>query len=159
MQYKNEKLEPNREGFLVSKTYRQCTNCRKVYKKTSKTVTLCPSCNTERVKSLSIETKMRNRAQQRAKKNNIEFNLEKKDIKVPTKCPILEIPLVIHNGTSGGRNHSPSLDRIDPNKGYTKDNVWVISQLANIMKSNADKEMLIIFANWVLKYYDSPNKK
>ena len=27
-----------------------------------------------------------------------------------------------------------SLDRKDPNKGYTKDNVWVISQIANAMK-------------------------
>lgn len=28
-------------------------------------------------------------------------------------------------------NYSYSLDRKDPNKGYTKDNVWVISQIAN----------------------------
>lgn len=37
-------------------------------------------------------------------------------------------------------NYSYSLDRKDPNKGYTKDNVWVISQIANAMK----------FAKWVL---------
>ena len=35
-----------------------------------------------------------------------------------------------------------SLDRKDPNKGYTKDNVWVISQIANAMK--------LLFAKWVL---------
>ena len=34
-------------------------------------------------------------------------------------------------------SNSPSIDRIDPSKGYTKDNVWVISRRANTIKSNA----------------------
>lgn len=34
------------------------------------------------------------------------------------------------------RKYGYSLDRIDPTQGYTKDNIWVISQIA--------------FARWVL---------
>jgi len=34
------------------------------------------------------------------------------------------------------------LDRIDNNKGYIKDNVWVISRKANTIKNNASLEEL-----------------
>lgn len=153
------KLQKNLQGNLVSDTHRQCTNCRKIYLRTSKTVTLCPKCNTVRVKSLSIETKMRNRAQQRAKKSGLEFNLLKKDIKIPDKCPILGIPLICHSGSSGGKNNSPSLDRINSKKGYTKDNVWVISHLANQMKASANAEELLKFSKWIINNYDFLNKK
>jgi hypothetical protein len=53
----------------------------------------------------------------------------------------------------GGRHDSPSIDRKDNTKGYTKDNVWVISQLANQMKSNATPEQLRAFARWILSEY------
>ena len=56
-------------------------------------------------------------------------------------------------GKSWRRKYSPSLDRIDPNKGYVKGNVQVISRLANIMKSNASPEELRAFANWVNTNY------
>lgn len=148
-----EKLKLNREGFLVSKTQRQCTNCRIIFKNNSKTVTLCPTCNTTRVKSLSLETKMRNRAQQRAKNSGLEFDLKKEDIKIPTICPVFNTPLISHSGSSGGTKYSPSLDRKDPSKGYTKDNIQVISQLANAMKANATKEELLKFAEWILRTY------
>ncbi|GAG13815.1 unnamed protein product, partial [marine sediment metagenome] len=32
---------------------------------------------------------------------------------------------------------SPSVDRINPNKGYTPENCWIISHKANRIKSNA----------------------
>jgi len=144
------KLVKNEQGNLVGKTHRQCTNCKMIYKKTSKTVTLCPTCNCNRVKSLSLETKMRNRAQQRSRKSGIEFKLNKEDIIIPDKCPILGIPLIAHKGKPGGKNNSPSLDRINPKKGYTKDNIWVISHLANQMKSHSTEEEMLVFANWII---------
>lgn len=53
-----------------------------------------------------------------------------------TKCPILGIELV-YGGTVSIKNNSASIDRFDTTKGYTKDNVWIISYKANRMKSDA----------------------
>ena len=99
--------------------------------------------------TLSIKTLVRN-SRNRANKKDIEFNLHWTDIYIPNKCPILGIPLMF-NYEGIPTDNSPSLDRIDPTKGYTKDNVWVISNLANRMKSNADAKTLRDFAKWVLE--------
>jgi hypothetical protein len=39
------------------------------------------------------------------------------------------------------------VDRIDPNRGYIADNIWVISWKANRMKSNATLEELKLLGN------------
>ena len=72
----------------------------------------------------------------------------------PTHCPILGIELVYGNkGHKTGLNNSASIDRIDPTLGYTSDNCWIISKLANAMKQNASKEELLKFAIWVIGEY------
>lgn len=147
-------MKKNREGYLVSDTHRQCTNCLGIFEKKSKTVTLCYDCNSGRVKSQSAETKMYRRAKTRARNRGLEFDIEVSDIEIPRDCPILGIPLYVTTGKPGAYDNSPSLDRHDANKGYVKGNVWVISQLANSMKSNASNEDLKSFARWVLNNYD-----
>jgi len=52
-----------------------------------------------------------------------------------------------------GRSNSPSIDRKDNSKGYTKENVWIISQQANQMKSDATPEQLKKFAKWIISEY------
>lgn len=89
--------------------------------------------------------------QKRAKDKGLEFNLELEDILYPEKCPILGILLKRNDGHLKG--DSPSVDRIDPARGYTKDNVQVISQKANAMKHNATPEELLLFADWIYKTY------
>ena len=89
-------------------------------------------------------------ARARAKKSGIEFNVNKYDIYIPQLCPLLEIPIVQNIGR-GRTDNSPSLDRKDNSKGYTKDNVWVISDLANRMKNSASLEQLETFCKNVLK--------
>lgn len=107
-------------------------------------------CNTRRVVENKPEWKMHQRAKIRAKKYGREFNLEVSDIVIPEVCPVLGVPLVQHRGRSGAFADSPSLDRIDNNKGYVKGNVRVVSQRANQMKGDASREELIAFARWVL---------
>lgn len=139
----------NREGYKISETERECTNCGTMFLKTSKTVTLCNKCNSERVKCTDPESKMLQRAKNRAKLKGLEFDLTVKDIKIPKHCPVLGIELICKSGTPGGQKNSPALDRINSIRGYTKDNIQIISHLANMMKSYATNEELIKFANWV----------
>lgn len=78
-------------------------------------------------------------AKYRARKKNREFALKSSDLMVPNYCPILGIPLI-----PGGRTrNSPTLDRIDNSKGYTKDNVIVISNLANSIKNHGTPDEII----------------
>lgn len=88
-------------------------------------------------------------AKQRAKNKGWEFNLTYEDIVIPKYCPYLGLELKYLGGDS-----SPSLDRIDSNKGYVKGNVQVISTKANTMKNNASKEELIIFSKAILEMFE-----
>lgn len=87
-------------------------------------------------------------AKLRAKKRNLEFSIECSDIFIPDTCPVLGIPL-----RQGGYNspNSPSLDRIDNTKGYTKSNIQVISHRANTLKSDASLEELELLVNYLQK--------
>lgn len=98
-------------------------------------------------KSNELERKMLTSAKKRALEKGIIFDLTLDDILIPEYCPILKIRLEKKGGSP--TPNSPSLDRFDPKKGYTKDNVWVISFKANCMKSNASLSDLILFAEWV----------
>lgn len=89
----------------------------------------------------------------RARLKGLDFDLEFSDCVGPGTCPILGIPLFRNTGGNKPTGNSPSVDRIDPTKGYTKDNIQVISQRANIMKNDASVEELQRFAQWVLKTY------
>ena len=86
-------------------------------------------------------------ARGRAKKHGLEFCLDPQDICIPENCPLLGIPIIQNLGRRGPAPNSPSLDRIDSEKGYTKSNVWVISHKANTIKSNATVEELRMIAD------------
>ena len=88
-------------------------------------------------------------AKNRAKAAGIEFSIEMADIVVPPACPALGIPLVVATGHA--KDTSPSLDRIDPNKGYVPGNVQVISHKANTIKSNASLVELKAVLVWMEK--------
>jgi hypothetical protein len=94
-------------------------------------------------------------ATRRAKSAGIECTITLGDIVIPTHCPYLGIELVNSRQRGDSRRDIASLDRVDPTKGYTKDNIEVISWLANTMKNNATPELLVSFAKEVLKRYDT----
>lgn len=94
-------------------------------------------------------------AKVRARHRGIEFTITAADVTIPEHCPYLGIRLQF--GEKGRpRFCSPSLDRIDPSKGYVPGNVRVISYMANAMKSNASAEQLVTFAIAVLKLHRAP---
>lgn len=96
------------------------------------------------------EKEMWIRAKKRAKQKGILFDLKIEDIQMNNYCPILNIPIKVQIG--GATDNSPSLDRINSSKGYTKENVCVISRLANIMKAHATEEQLTMFADNIKLY-------
>mgnify|MGYP003652898977 CR=1 FL=1 len=69
-------------------------------------------------------------------------------IEYPKVCPVLGVKL--DWGMNGRQPNSPSLDRINPNKGYVKGNVMMMSDLANKMKNNATSEQLVKFSRYHL---------
>ena len=90
----------------------------------------------------------------RAKKKGLPFNLEVEDIVIPEKCPILGIKLKRGRGIGGPVASSPSLDRIVPEKGYTKGNVQVISLRANQIKSDATADEIMALAKYMKEHQD-----
>lgn len=91
----------------------------------------------------SIKLALLRSAKQRAKTKGLEFNIDVTDIELPEVCPLLGIPLFSSYREEGKTiDHSFSIDRINPNKGYIKGNVWVISYKANRIKNDASLEEL-----------------
>jgi hypothetical protein len=79
-------------------------------------------------------------ARTRAKAAGVPFTITVDDIYIPSHCPVLGIPLV--RNPKGGGPDSPSLDRIDPEKGYVPGNIVVVSNKVNTIKSTATLEEL-----------------
>lgn len=67
----------------------------------------------------------------------------------PANCPVFGKKLI--TGKKLAHDFSPSIDKIDPKKGYVPGNIQVISMLANKMKQNATREQLHQFATWALR--------
>jgi len=63
--------------------------------------------------SKTLEYRLLKCAKKRAREFNIGYNIDLSDISIPSKCPILDIPLISSNGGKS-TNNSPSLDRVDP---------------------------------------------
>lgn len=78
------------------------------------------------------------RLRRRAKLKNMECTLTEKDIVIPTHCPVLGFELKLDNDKQ--QYNSPSVDRLDSSKGYTPDNIRVISWRANNLKKDSTIE-------------------
>lgn len=89
-------------------------------------------------------------AKERALKYGYEFNLQESDIIIPERCPLLNVPFIL--GEKKNYEYTPTIDRIDNNKGYAKDNIWVITKKANTMKNSASFEELNTFCTNILRY-------
>jgi hypothetical protein len=77
-------------------------------------------------------------ARDRALRRGVEFTITESDIPpMGDFCPLLGHPF-----SFDGSDHqnSPSLDRIDPKRGYVPGNVWVVGWRANTIKSGGTAE-------------------
>ena len=85
-----------------------------------------------------------NASKQRAKNKDRDHSITVEDIKAiyPSDgcCPIFGMKLEFNN--AGFRENSPSIDRIDSTKGYTPNNIQIISWKANRIKGYASVEEL-----------------
>jgi hypothetical protein len=87
-----------------------------------------------------------NASKQRSREKGLDNSLTKDDLKElfpeDGKCPVFGFKLEWNK--AGFRDTSPSIDRIDPTKGYVKGNVQIISWKANRIKGYASVEDLEI---------------
>lgn len=87
--------------------------------------------------------KIYKRLKSSAEKRGIDFDLsisDLEDLGFPISCPVLGIPIYFNRGSAA--DDSISYDRIDSSKGYTKDNIIVVSNRVNKIKSNASIDEL-----------------
>jgi hypothetical protein len=77
----------------------------------------------------------------RAKVNNIPFDLEYEDISWPEKCPVFDVVLQ-YDSIDKAQNNSASFDKVIPELGYVKGNVRIISHRANWLKQDSTIEQL-----------------
>lgn len=77
------------------------------------------------------------------------------EVELPDNCPMLGVPLNYEGGNGEGWNgrtdNSPSIDQICPSKGYTKDNIQIISWRANRIKNDATPEELVKISQFMQK--------
>lgn len=87
---------------------------------------------------------------QYCKERGIDFTITPWDLTYPEYCPVFGIKLQWGQG-NGISENSPSLDRLDPNKGYIPGNVQYMSWRANRIKNNATLEEMEKLYNWYKK--------
>lgn len=87
-------------------------------------------------------------AKKRAKKSNVTFDLVVEDFKPRETCPCCGEHFGYDNDRHNKRT-SPSIDRLNPAGGYTKDNCWVICNRCNTIKNNATVDELEAIAREV----------
>ena len=78
------------------------------------------------------------RKRQNAKSSKWGWDLTMSDLDWPSHCPVLGIELDWFAEKT--QENSPSIDRLDSNLGYTKDNVAIMSWRANRIKNNGTRE-------------------
>ena len=104
---------------------------------------ICSYCLKEKFKLSPIKHMLIN-AKNKSKERNYEYNLCENDIvglliKQNNKCALSNIPFV----NEINDKFKMSLDRIDSNKGYTKDNVQLVCIVVNRMKSDLEQDYFI----------------
>jgi hypothetical protein len=75
-------------------------------------------------------------ARARARKAGVPCTIVPQDIFIPDECFACGVAIQPSPGKQGGSAASPSLDRVDRDRGYVRGNVWVICQGCNAAKGH-----------------------
>ena len=140
-----------REQYLKHREKRLAYD-KEYYNKTKEDKKLQKYLSVKRWRLNNPERYLYNTVKNRAKKSNLEFDLDITDIVIPTHCKYLGIELKL-TLDPGHKDEHPSVDRIDNTKGYTKDNIQIISFKANRMKTNSSITELLDFAKNIIKIH------
>lgn len=144
--YQKEWRQRNRDRVYANRKAWAAANPEKVkaYRESPRYKTLCKKydAKTYRNRSPLVRKKvLLLSARQRAQAKNLEFSLTVDNIVWPEFCPVLGIKLNYGAPTKGRDSwDSPSIDRRDSRRGYTPDNVAVMSWRANRIKADATLE-------------------
>ena len=139
-----------KEYTKVRKQQRHCsTECRKEYAETTRDPLRKSARQSEWVRENPVK-RMLYRAKARAGHKGVRFDLQECDVSIPDVCPLLGTPFSFNTGKP--TPHSPSLDRIVPELGYTKGNVMVISMRANVAKNDLSLGELKLLVENLEKY-------
>lgn len=107
----------------------------------------------ESIKSRTQLSRLVWRKKEISLEKNLPFDLSVEDLPpIPPFCPALGIPLVVADAGKAD-DFSPSLDRIVPSRGYTKDNVIWVSNLCNRIKGSNHWEDLLAVAEFYRKNF------
>lgn len=154
MAYKNG---PKRARIRVERI--TCTSCKtnKSYdafytdnRRLSGRQSQCKDCQKSAIKRIARKDPayhLFKAAKTRAKRRGLDFDLRRGDVVIPKRCPVLGIPL--KSGDGKPSDNSPTIDRIDSSRGYTSDNIAVISWRANTIKSNATPDEIRKLHEWL----------
>ena len=147
--YKNKNVQVGRlsNGTLG----KRCSNCKQEKGYEEYTVryhdgrnylgSLCRECSNRNLKHSRYANKEKtlfHSCKHRATRHDLDFDLVEADIVIPDVCPVLGIPLCQTNVKR--QDDTPTVDRVDSSKGYTKDNIAVCSWRANKIKTDATFE-------------------
>ena len=94
-------------------------------------------------------------AKMRSKRSGLPCTINMLDVMgaVVDTCPLLGLPITYATGVI--HDNSPSLDRKLCERGYTKDNIAVISHRANRLKSDSTLEELQLLVKNLVEYLNS----
>jgi hypothetical protein len=110
--------------------------------------TYCRPCDHLRSRSRDPAAYLFGLAKRRARLNGVAFTITRADIQIPAACPVLGIPIKFDPATPRS-DQTPTLDRVDPSKGYVPGNVVVVSWRANRLKSDATPDEVAKIAGFV----------
>lgn len=104
----------------------------------------CRTCRSTRWENLDDKQRAQQLialAKDRARKKGVPFSLTIDDLDIPSRCPVLGIPIKFSKMKD--RHSSPSIDRLSSELGYVPGNIIIVSWLANDIRRNFNPDQII----------------